>query len=119
VSVKWIGIVFGLVPLLAVFLFAVYAVLARTVIHGPVTPDSLGVSVAEEGGSMFAEFSECRPAARAREWRCTFSVDGSSGAEFRVRVRDGSSCWDASRVHGTGLDRRLSGCVHRWQWSLL
>ena len=47
--------------------------------------------------------------------------EGSGTAIYRVRVRPGSSCWNARRVRdlsGGDMPRRADGCVYLWQWSL-
>jgi hypothetical protein len=40
---------------------------------------------------------------------------------LRVRVRNGSSCFDGRLTadYGEGgMPRRIRGCVYRWQWSV-
>ena len=48
--------------------------------------------------------------------------EGSGSARYTVRRRPGSSCWDAALTADSsegGMLRRVSGCVHRWKWSLV
>jgi hypothetical protein len=106
--------------------FATYAVLARWALHGPVHAQSLGVSMVRATGSLddlFGDPSPCRRTARPDEWRCSVADPSFSGSLiYRVRVRPASSCWDGRLVSGTEGrygDGTVSGCVHRWQWSLL
>jgi hypothetical protein len=106
------------VCLLVPVLFVTYALLARYVIHGPVNDQSLAWSVATDGGSPFPDLANCDRIGRAATWTCTLTRDGSAAAHYRVRRRGDSSCWDARRIRGEG-DRRLRGCVHRWQWELI
>jgi len=59
-------------------------------------------------------------AVASRLWRCSeVDREGSGQAVYRVRLRDNSSCWDARLERGAMMDERVSGCVHRWQWSLV
>jgi hypothetical protein len=46
---------------------------------------------------------------------------GSGGVEYRVRVRSGTSCFEGRATAGSGeaMPKRIDGCVHRWQWTLL
>ena len=111
------------VLLVAVLGAGVFAVLARFVLHGEVTPRSLFVSVEDASGSaglIFKDEGRCRPW-RGREglWRCTVrDAAGSGGATYRVRMRSGSSCWDARLTdddsEGT-MPEMLDGCVYRWE----
>ena len=104
--------------------FATYAMLARFTLAGHVNSSSLAISVTNSSpsaGSIVGNSGECH-ARRARLWSCTVSDSSGSGVvDYNVRVRQGSSCWEGRLVHGRGYDmpRRVSGCVHRWQWSLL
>jgi hypothetical protein len=107
----------------AVALFASYALLARFVIHGPVTGRSLATSVRRAADSA-AGLGDCRRTSGARDWRCTVADPAGSGiASYWVRVRKDSSCWDAhfAVVHSDeGMPPMdMSGCVYRWQWRLL
>jgi hypothetical protein len=118
------GVVFFVVC--AVVLFGVYALVARFVLSGPVTSGSLAVSVGRVSGSpgeLLGGAGDCRRSIRAGEWRCEVSDAGGSGAvTYRVRERRGSSCWDGLLVEDSaegGMPRKISGCVRRWQWSLL
>jgi len=123
---KWIAGVL-LAALFACGLFVAWALLARVVIHGPVDGRSLFAAVEDESGSAGALFgdigSRCERTKRARTWTCTVADSaGSGGVRYVVRVRRDSSCWDgrAGRQSIEGpLPRRISGCVYRWQWSLL
>ena len=83
--------------------FATYAVLARYVLHGPVDGESLGRSVARE--SHWAT-GTCRRTPAPGEWRCVMS-DASTSRPYRVRVKEGSSCWEAPLL-------KAEGCVRRW-----
>ena len=110
---------------LAVFLFAAYAIVARFVLHGPVTGRSLHESVQSasgSAGSTLGNAGRCRSGSQTREWRCDVDDAGGSGtATYSIRVRAGSSCWNGRLTGGDGeggMPKRISGCVHRWQWSL-
>lgn len=97
------------------------AVLGRWVVHGPVDAESLWESVYAEAGTMHVIGPQrCRRAADD-EWSCGVWDGAVSGnVSYRVRLRPGSSCWDA-RIPGRpaiSLSRTLDGCVHRWQWSV-
>ena len=92
-----------------------YALLARFVLHGEVNGRSLGRSVARE--SPWPGSGVCRRSPAPNEWRCDLS-DGSTTRTYRVRIRDGSSCWEARRPD-VARSEPFSGCVHRWQRSLL
>jgi len=136
-----------LVALCGVALFLSYALLARNVLHGPADEMSLAVSVRREAGSddMIGAGGPCRRAApdelvpRAKGfldagqlvpdelstdvWICVAGDIRASGNKvYRVRMRS-SSCWEgrlATDLSGRSwLPRTISGCVHRWQWSLL
>ncbi len=105
--------------------FAAYALLARFVIHGPVTSRSLARELTRESGS--AGLTLDRPG-RCRElspvsWRCAVEDrEGSGGATYRVQVEPDSSCWQAGLVNDYsegGMPRAVDGCVHRWQWTVL
>jgi hypothetical protein len=102
--------------------FAAYAPIARFVLHGPVDAQSLSTSLLRELGLERGGGAGCRPA-RPREWRCRVMAALDSGdVPYRLRVRPNSSCWEATIGDGYGEDGRypehVSGCVHRWQWSL-
>jgi hypothetical protein len=107
--------------LAAAVLFFAYALLARFVLHGQVTGESLGVSVAQASGSAPFGPPVCERDSDA-EWSCSV-FQGSDSDDYRVRVRTGSSCWDGRLVRNsrseTGSPDRISGCVFRWQWHLL
>lgn len=127
--------------------FVSYALLARDVLHGRADEMSLAVSVRREAGAteMVGAGGPCRPAApdelkpRAKGfldagqlvpdeiasgvWICVAGDARASGtATYRVRMRSGS-CWEgrlATDLSGRSwLPHTISGCVHRWQWSLL
>jgi hypothetical protein len=56
-------------------------------------------------------------------WICVAGdIRASSTAAYRIQMRTGS-CWEgrlATDLSGRSwLPRTISGCVHRWQWSLL
>jgi hypothetical protein len=123
-----------------------YALLARYVLHGPADEMSLAVSVRREAGSddMIGASGPCRRAAPDEleprrkgfldagqlpdelaidVWLCVAGDIRASGTKvYRVRMRS-SSCWEgrlATDLSGRSwLPRTISGCVHRWQWSLL
>jgi hypothetical protein len=47
---------------------------------------------------------------------------GSGSIRYRVVVRENEpACWDGTltRNWGEGGPRRISGCIPRWDWSLL
>lgn len=99
------------------------AALPRFVIHGPVDAGSLATAVDGAADSGSGELASCRRAPANKEWHChLLDRDGSSGyVVYRVRVRPHSSCWTATLEDNSenGMSRKLSGCVHLWQWSLL
>jgi len=56
-------------------------------------------------------------------WICVAGdIRASSTATYRVRMRS-NSCWEGSLATDLSgrswLPRTISGCVNRWQWSLL
>jgi hypothetical protein len=109
------GVVLAMVAVL------VWLALAVWVLHGPVNGPSLQRSVELAADSASLSPGGCRPRAD-RAWRCVVDDSGSSGVvRYDVRVRAGSSCWDARllRADGEPMPRRVSGCVHRWQPSVL
>jgi hypothetical protein len=85
--------------------FVGYAILGKWVLHGPVNAQTLARSMelAGIGGS-----ASCARTSDAHVWECAV-YSASSSHRVLVRVRPGSSCWEA---------RRTDGCVHRWQWAL-
>ncbi len=126
------------VLLVAGLVFASVALLARLVVHGPVDRVSLATSLTRasgSGGTMVGKHGSCRPwgtpvrLSHRRPpkgtvlWTCTVPDRAvSSVVRYRVRVRRGSSCWDALVVvqsTDTSLPRNVSGCVHLWQWTAL
>ena len=83
--------------------FVVYALLARFVVHGPVSASSLAGSVTDAsgsaGGGVLDYPGRCRRLPAAATWRCVvMDGDGSGGAASMVRLRAGSSCWDGALV---------------------
>jgi hypothetical protein len=113
-------------PVLALLAFATYAIAARFVLSGPVTPASLYIAVDRESGSaggLLGDRDRCRRVDSLRTWTCSVSDSaGSGGVDYRVKVRSGGSCFDGQLTadYGEGgMPHRISGCVHRWQWSLL
>jgi hypothetical protein len=119
----------ALVLLCAGALALSYALLARFVLHGPVDPMSLAVSVRREAASTDVYATADDPCRRIRPsvWMC-IAHDGydprhsrSRYVEYRVRIRQGS-CWDGHLVNGwpgTSKPHAIRGCVHRWQWRFL
>ncbi len=93
-------------------LFVAYAILARHVVHGEVTHESLATSVARE--APYGGDGSCRR--HGEEWRCGVA-DSSQTREYRVRIVD-SSCWTARRIGALRREGSFGGCVHRWEWSL-
>jgi hypothetical protein len=102
--------------------FVSYAMLARFKLAGEVNPGSLAVSVgraSDSPGEMLGALGECKRI-RPGVWRCSeVDGEGSGSAVYRVRMRGNGSCWDARLLRGALMDEHVSGCVHRWQWSLL
>jgi hypothetical protein len=79
----------------AVLVFVAFAVVARSWLHGPVAPGSLGVSV----GSQHPE--------------------QSGGARYRVTTEPDGSCWTAERIQDYSegpMPLRAHDCVRLWQW---
>ena len=105
--------------------FAVYALSARSVLHGRVTETSLAVSVgsaSRSGGEPLAA-GGCRRQGRGGVWSCDLPDREDSGAvRYTVRVRPGTSCWVATLVVSSsegGMPQHARGCVRRWQWSIV
>jgi hypothetical protein len=105
-----------------------YALLARIVLHGPVGPRSLQVSVEHESGSgaglLGDDAQRCERARQPGEWTCRVPArNGSGGAAYRVRVARGSSCWTGTLEEDDSemgdMPKHLKGCVRRWQWRVL
>jgi hypothetical protein len=111
-----------LIALVSGLILAGYATLARFKLAGEVNARSLAVSVGRASGSpgeMLNDAGRCKRS-RPGVWRCSeVGREGSGQAVYRVRLRDNSSCWDARLERGAMMDERVSGCVHRWQWSLV
>jgi hypothetical protein len=116
------GIVVGTI-VGAVVVFVAYAMLARFVLHGEVNAQSLSSSVASAAGSSGRLGRPCQRGEQDAVWVCqVYDSEASGTARYRVMVRPGSSCWDDVLVldwSEDGMPRSVSGCVHRWQWSLL
>lgn len=111
---------------LAVLAIVVVVVVADGRRHAPVTPSSLGSSVARMAGR-----SPVRPCTGARIddhltpgfWDCdVWEEYGSYGITYRVRIDDGdgASCWTATQGGPnvepgvrSELPARISGCVQR------
>jgi hypothetical protein len=109
---------------LALIAFGVYALLARFVLHGPVSPDSLAEAVTRESdsaGSSLDDPGRCRQASAAI-WSCSvLDEQGSGGATYKVTVNADGSCWEATLDQDSsegGMPGSLDGCVYRWQWAL-
>jgi hypothetical protein len=114
--------------LIALVLVVGVASLARSVLHGPVTGESLALSMDREIGSKGADDDELPPCrlGTGPTWRCeAYSSDMSGTVRYDVVRRADSSCWDAVREAQTAREAELatdmpahaSGCVHRWQWT--
>ncbi len=96
--------------------------LSHWVIHGQVDATSLHASVARAtGGPGHCEREDGR-------WTCSVIRDSPEcadpgsclqGAEYRVTVARGSSCWTATQDEAPWLPSSVSGCVRLWEWSLL
>lgn len=120
---RWVQVLL-LSLLIASCLFVGYALLARFVLHGPVTGRSLVISVEEASGSAggLLNHGRCRPTRAPREWRCEVTDSaGSGGATYTIRLRPGSSCWDGVLTNDAsegGMPKTIEDCVRRWQWSL-
>jgi hypothetical protein len=113
------GFLLGL--LCAVLVFAGFAVVARTGLHGPVAPDTLAVSLDRSiGTGGMADAPDCERRG-AHVWRCdVVEPEQSGGATYRVTTETGGSCWTAERIEDYSegpMPRRARDCVHLWQWS--
>ena len=110
--------------LLVVLVGVTGLLLARFVVRGPVDERSLAQAIVRETGSadrLLGATQPCRRTGRTGIFRCVAS-DGSGGADYRVRIRTGSSCFDGRRLRDDSeerMPRRVSGCVYLWQWSLV
>jgi hypothetical protein len=109
---------------LALIAVGTYALLARFVLHGPVTPDSLAEALTRESdsaGSTLADPGRCRQTSAA-VWSCSVvDQQGSGGARYEVRVDADGSCWRATLADDyseDGMPKSVDGCVYRWQWAL-
>jgi hypothetical protein len=114
-----------LIPVVTALLLATYALAARFVLHGPVTANSLHEAVERQSGSagnIFRMPERCRRRRADGTWKCSVSdSSGSGGVDYKVRVRNGSSCFDGRLTadYGEGgVPKRISGCVYRWQWNV-
>ncbi len=96
----------------ATLLFVTYALLARFVLHGEVTAESLGAAVARESPS--GGEASCRREEHGR--RCTLA-NSSDTRQYRIRMRDGS-CWEARRIVAPNGPPLFDGCVRRWEYGL-
>jgi hypothetical protein len=115
-------VVAGVLVLLSTVAFVI---LMFKVIHGPMTPTRLDRSVSGAAGRL--SMPDCTPHPRDEQrWSCGVWIDegrfSSSGVDYDVRVRKGSSCWTASLNAATAREAkvpaRLDGCVRRWQIGL-
>jgi hypothetical protein len=119
--------------LVAIVLLAAYTGLAVYVLHGEVAAKTLVLSLDREIGSGGLD-DESLPPCRPREagaWSCeAFSTELSGTVRYDVVLRPGTSCWDAllderfdaraERHSGpSDMPTRASGCVHRWQWTVV
>ena len=109
---------------LALVAFGAYALLARFVLHGPVTADSLAEAVtleSDSAGSTLDDPGRCRQASET-VWNCSvIDQQGSGGAEYKVSVDADGSCWRATLdrdLSEGGMPRNLDGCVYRWRWAV-
>jgi hypothetical protein len=117
---KRIGVLAGA----AVLTFMAYALLAATVLNGPVTAGPLATSVnrtIDVGSQIYDDAYGCRPDGRARTWVCNVPDSDSGVVSYRVTVRTGTSCWDARLLNKhpeqtAGMPDTATGCVRRWQW---
>jgi hypothetical protein len=109
----------ALVILMGVLGVVAYELGTRFVLHGRVTTASLHTAVARESGSADLALGVrdgCRREDAPRTYTC-FVGDrsGSAGVNYRVRLRPGSSCFDARTPRGHRMPARISGCVYRRQ----
>jgi hypothetical protein len=115
-SAKATGVaVVGLVAVLIVG-----AILARSVVHGPVTATSLYISVNRESdfsGEFINDHGGCRRTAITDRWICDVTPRNGTGvpSSYVVTARHGSSCWQARLIAGGGTRPRAHGCVHLWE----
>lgn len=111
--------IFSVLLLIGLF-FGAYAMLARFALAGEVNARSLAVSVGRASGSpgeMLNDLGKCKRS-RPGEWRCS-EVDREGSGRAVYHVHENGNCWDARLLRGAMMDERVSGCVHRWQWSLV
>lgn len=100
--------------------FAAAAVLMHSVLRGPVTGESMYISVSDkaESNDLYAGSDRCRQRS-ARQWECSvFDQDGSGSASYRVVVDEDRSCWRAVLLKDDSEDempRTRRSCIHRWQ----
>lgn len=102
--------------------FGVYAIAARFVLHGPVTEASLTRSVYDAAPFGLLSLPECD--FDTEPTSCLVHDDSGGGVFYDVKVRPDSSCWDATLALNASSEvseppPTLSGCVRRWQWSIL
>jgi hypothetical protein len=111
--------IFSVLLLIGLF-YGAYAMLARFALAGEANTRSLAVSVGRASGSpgeMLNDRARCKRTSPG-VWRCS-EVDREGSGVAVHRVRTHGHCWDARLIRGAMMDDRVSGCVHRWQWSLL
>jgi hypothetical protein len=113
--VGWLGVGMGC----GLALLIAFALLARFVLHGPVTEESLALSLSRASGSAdeaLGSRGSCQRARRSGEWLCEV-FDGSGVVTYRVQAP--GSCWNATRTGGPStMPHDVSDCVHVWEWSL-
>ena len=109
-----------------VAVFAAFAVSAKYLIHGKVTAVSLAVAVTDQSGSagsLLDQKGHCRETRTRLRWRCSvLDGGGSGGVDYLVQIREGSSCFSATRVTKDlegGTKKQFDGCVFLWQWSFI
>jgi hypothetical protein len=111
--------ILALVILLGVLGAVAYGLAARYVLHGRVTTASLHTAVARESGSADLRLGVrdgCRREDAPRTYTC-FVGDrsGRAGVNYRVKLRAGSSCFEARTRRGHRMPARITGCVRRRQ----
>jgi hypothetical protein len=88
-------------------------------IHAPVNAKSLNISVAVAADSGFTDLFERCTKNEDGTWRCMVSDKSGSGyGAYRVKVRPGSSCWDAQGTDESGkrlTSEKLSSCVNHFE----
>jgi hypothetical protein len=92
-------------------------------LHAPVNADSLHDSIAIETGASANDTDSGRCTKQAGgPWDCeVISFGGSSVQDYRVKVRPGTSCWEARTIdpndpNGVASeDEIFSSCVHHFE----